>query len=95
MTVREQLEAAREEKQQVDNLLEDANTNLLILRERLEDASDEVNVTLEILQRLEWNTKNASPQAILGVLAEFFQNDLGTCIANLQQLQQSEEVQAG
>lgn len=107
MTVRDQLEAAREELQETENRLEaareeledtedeleEAKSNVLLFREVLEDVSDEVKVTLEILQRLQWNTKNVSPEALLGVLAEFFQNDLETCILNLQQVQQ--EVQAG
>lgn len=93
MYVNERLQEAREQKQEVQFELEDVKTNLIILKDRLEDVADEVKVTLEILQRLEWNTKNASPQGLLSVLAEFLQNDLSVCIANLEQAQQ--EVQAG
>ena len=88
-----QLQEAREQTQEVQFQLDDVKMDLTILKDRLEDVSDEVKVTLEILQRLQWDTKNASPQAILGVLAEFFQNDLSTCIANLEQTQQEVQVQ--
>lgn len=95
MGMQERLEAAREELQETENQLEEAKDNVVMFREALEDVADEVKVTLEILQRLQWNTKSVSPEALLGVLAEFFQNDLETCILNLQQVQQIKEADAG
>lgn len=95
MTVRDQLEAAREELQETENALEEAKDNVVMFREVLEDVADEVNVTLEILQRLQWNTKSVSPEALLDVLAGFFRHDLETCIANLQQVQQYKEADVG
>jgi hypothetical protein len=88
MYANERLQEEREQKQEVQFQLEDVKLDLTILKDRLEDVSDEVRVTLEILQKLQWDTKNVSPQGVLTVLADFFQNDLSVCIANLEQAQQ-------